>query len=179
MQTRFRIQWLPCFLLPLILLQSVGNALLFQHLLHQCRRAAVYRLAGRLPASMTTTLRLPPAEQARLRWIDAHEVRYRGRLYDLISREQRQDTLILRALPDHAETQLLARHRRLWQDAPWRHSREGQALQWFQEISQLKYLPVPAIAPALLWEVRSGAAFHLLSATSQSFRAPPDPPPRS
>lgn len=147
MQRVFRIRFFSIFITLLILLQSVGQVFIFRYLFKQCKRAAIHQMAIAQTDEVISVLRFSIQDLGALTWIDKREFVYQGQLYDVVNQQKLPDSLIIQAIPDYQESRLLAIHRDYWQNAPPGQSHEGQLIQWFQKVSQVKYLSFSTYFP--------------------------------
>jgi hypothetical protein len=133
------------------------------------------------PASMLRVFVFPaaPAVQQRLgvRWIEDHEFRFDGRMYDIVRSEQRGDSVVYTCIEDEMETRLFA-----GLDALIRAHMNSETKQKAAESRVQRLLAQPFLESAL-WDIPDLA--YLGSVTSDHAARPPEwmpqpaaPPPK-
>lgn len=169
-------------LLVLLLLQSAGSIVLLQLQQTQIRREMKRAIRAGLPEERLVRFVFTSGDQLaggeRVEWIEAHEFRYRGVMYDIARTEHAQGRTVRYCVRDDAETALYAQLDRLVREETTRDPDQRKTANQL-----LRQLMVPALPAGTVPTNGEFAETPLiLTDRTQPLRGghpPPTPPPRS
>ena len=160
--------------------QLTGYHLYFRYQQMDIKRAAKRKLRKGVDPALTQIFNFPltaanPDELPE--WVDKHEFRYQGEMYDVIEKKVTGDRLIIRCLNDKKEKELLGHYKDLVKNDFGERNKKGLSL-------FIKLLKVSPVSPASL--IAPVSVFHsAFKADMRRFRlsgTPADvltPPPQT
>ncbi|UKJ07481.1 hypothetical protein [Solitalea lacus] len=94
----------PILLLIILLFQFEGASLLF-FLRHRQIKSEVYTQISQNLTSDLSIVKISKHSQRDLdfQWVEEDEVRYKGKMYDVVAKEEKGDTIILKCIADHKD----------------------------------------------------------------------------
>jgi hypothetical protein len=97
------------FFLLVFLYNSVGYIAVFRLEQHRVRKEVKALLKSRIPESSLTVIRFSPSALEELEWIEPHEFRYKGQMYDVVRRStEASGILVFHCINDKQEERLFA-----------------------------------------------------------------------
>lgn len=104
------MRYIPYLLLSLIFLQSFGYLAVFDLQRYQIRKDIKHRIKNGVPEGELILFKMPtdPEKRQDFRFVEAHEFRYKGGMYDVVRQENHGEQIWYYCVSDEMEAQLFA-----------------------------------------------------------------------
>lgn len=167
----------------LLLMQSVGTHVVFQVKRNLIRKEIKHEIKRGVPEKELVTIDLPksPSTANFFSWIDDNEIRYKGKMYDVVRKVNRTpDSVRLYCIADHQEDELFASLdvlvNKVWSTDNQRNKNELLTLAIGSDYIHGRMLPFAGTPSLLLYKSKAiNHSYPLL----RWYPSTPTPPPQN